>query len=117
MYQTERGKNFSSKYTVSNQIAHPQNAKNRKNIQLGKPMSTKDYFSQREQMKMQSGFYAKKPVVMDFVSSKKTRPSNKDNSLTNPQSMIKLDEIANGRTNKDLYRMSPDPNLSSDLHH
>lgn len=46
-------------------------------MQLGKPLSTKDYFSQKNS---QPTYYMKKPVLMEIGSSKNTRPSNDENS-------------------------------------
>ena len=99
---------------TQNKISNPQQMGARKNMQLGKPMSTKDYFSQKEYVNL-NAYYVKKPVLMEMGSSKNTRPSNKENSLANPQSTYKLD--GNMPDNRNFYRMSPDQNFSSGLQH
>lgn len=55
---------------------------------------------------------------MELGSSKHTRPTNKEYSLTNPQSTYKLDGTAiQMKDIKDICRMSPDQNFGSGLNH
>ena len=117
LYQMAVTKGYQTK--THNKI-HAQ-MQNRRNMQLGKPMSTRDYFSQNEQMNGGNIYYTKKPILMELGSSKNTRPTNptnKENSMTNPQSTFKLDcKAVPNKDVKDICSLSPDQTFGTDMNH